>query len=240
MKSWQKGFDLDYLKELELRFSSYNDYAQHELSKFKKNNIADALSKDNIILLRDDAIIHYNEVKVKSKIKMFSDVILSEKQPGDIQIKNLGYISEHDKRHIIEFLNHDEKFLSNGVWVLINEENISDKQIAKETNFEKVGVKYTSVADIIGVYFRDANNVLADRKHYEIPKYEEYTLKKLIPDFSNITSVLSKQLDELNVDFTNHYSNYNKAKSWSAISLRGYKNDYRIRVSETKRLNNAI
>ena len=47
------------------------------------------------------------------------------------------------------------------------------------TNFEKVGVKYTSVADIIGVYFRDANNVLEDRKHYEIPKYEEYTLKKL-------------------------------------------------------------
>ena len=40
MKPWQKGFDLDYLKELELRFSSYNDYAQHELSKFKKNNIS--------------------------------------------------------------------------------------------------------------------------------------------------------------------------------------------------------
>ena len=116
MKPWQKGFDLDYLKELELRFSSYNDYAQHELSKFKKNNIADALSKDNIILLRDDAIIHYNSIKVKSKIKMFSDVVLSEKQPGDVQIKNLGYTSEHDKRHIIEFLNHDEKILSNGVW----------------------------------------------------------------------------------------------------------------------------
>ena len=66
MKPWQKGFDLDYLKELELRFSSYNDYAQHELSKFKKNNIADALSKDNIILLRDDAVIHYNSIKVKS------------------------------------------------------------------------------------------------------------------------------------------------------------------------------
>ena len=51
MKPWQKGFELDYLKELELRFSSYNDYAQHELSKFKKNNIADALSKDNITLV---------------------------------------------------------------------------------------------------------------------------------------------------------------------------------------------
>ena len=110
----------------------------------------------------------------------------------------------------------------------INEENLADKQIAKETQFEKVGVKYTSVADIIGVYFRDADNVFEDRKHFEIPEYEEYTLKKLTPDFSNITSLLSKQLDELKIDFTNHYSNYNKAKSWSAISLRGYKNDYKF------------
>ena len=228
MKPWQKGFELDYLKELESRFSSYNNYAQHELSKFKKNNIADALSKDNIILLRDNAIIHYNKVKVKSKISMFSGVTLSEKQPGDIQIKQLGYSSEYDKRHIIEFLFNDDRFQSCGVWLFINEENLSDKQIANETQFEKVGVKYTSVADIIGVYFRDANNVFEDRKHFDIPKYEEYTLKKLTPDFSNLTSILSKQLDEINVDFTNHYSNYNKAKSWSAISLRGYKNDYKF------------
>ena len=31
---------------------SYNKFAQHELSKFKKNNIAEALSKDQIQLLR--------------------------------------------------------------------------------------------------------------------------------------------------------------------------------------------
>ena len=35
-------------------------------------------------------------------------------------------------------------------------------------------------------------------------------------------------LEEMNIEYTNHYSNYNKAKSWSAISLRGYKNDYRF------------
>ena len=51
MKPWQKGFDLDYLKKLEKNFNSYNEYAQHELSKFKKNNIAEALSRDNIQLI---------------------------------------------------------------------------------------------------------------------------------------------------------------------------------------------
>ena len=36
LKAWQKGFELDYLKDLEKRFTSYNEYAQHEMSKFKK------------------------------------------------------------------------------------------------------------------------------------------------------------------------------------------------------------
>ena len=40
LKPWQKGFELDYLKELEKRFNSYNEYAQHELSKFKKNKFS--------------------------------------------------------------------------------------------------------------------------------------------------------------------------------------------------------
>ena len=70
LKPWQKGFELDYLKDLEKRFKSYNEYAQHELSKFKKNNIADALSKDELQLL-GKGIIHQSKVKVKSKINMF-------------------------------------------------------------------------------------------------------------------------------------------------------------------------
>ena len=58
LKPWQKGFELDYLKDLEKRFDSYNKFAQHELSKFKKNNIAEALSKDQIQLL-GRGLIHY-------------------------------------------------------------------------------------------------------------------------------------------------------------------------------------
>ena len=105
MKPWQKGFDLDYLKELELRFSSYNDYAQHELSKFKKNNIADALSKDNIILLRDDAIIHFNEVKVKGRahsIKAYEVLgqISGKKDQAVIKVSKKGFELTLDKEEI--------------------------------------------------------------------------------------------------------------------------------------------
>ena len=122
----------------------------------------------------------------------------------------------------------DTYYTNNNVWLLINEESGADKSIASEAHFEKVGVKYNSVADIIGVYFRNAGQVLEDRQHREVPVYEKYTLKPLQVSFTDITKQLAKQLEEMNIEYTNHYSNYNKAKSWSAISLRGYKNDYRF------------
>ena len=36
---------------------------------------------------------------------------------------------------------------------------------------------------------------------------------------------LINEVKDLDVEYTNHYSNYNKGKSWSALSLRGYSPD---------------
>ncbi len=227
MKPWQKGFDLDYLKKLEKNFNSYNEYAQHELSKFKKNNIAEALSRDNIQLI-GPALIHAEETKSKVNIWMFSGVLLGTKYPGDLHIKHLGYTHEQDRKNIITTLAEDIRYTTKNVWLYINEENPNDKDIAEKAGFKKVGAKYNSVADLIGVYFKDSNSALEDRQHPHIPTYEKYTLKPLDLDFTKIVPKLAKQLEEKSLEFTNHYSNYNKEKAWSAISLRGYSPDWRF------------
>lgn len=227
VKPWQHGFALDYLKKLEGLFESYNKYAQHELSKFKKNNIAEALSKDAIQLL-GKALIHNEVVKTKVNIWMFPGVLLGTKLPGDLHIKHLGYSDVNDMKNINIALTEHEHYTNRNIWLFINEENSSDKAIADEAGFEKVGVKYNSVADIVGVYFKNAGHTLEDRQHPKIPIYEKYTLKPFQLTFSGIVPHLAKQLEEKNLEFTNHYSNYNKEKSWSAISLRGYSPDWRF------------
>ena len=227
MKPWQKGFDLDYLKKLEKNFNSYNEYAQHELSKFKKNNIAEALSRDNIQLI-GPALIHAEETKSKVNIWMFSGVLLGTKYPGDLHIKHLGYTHEQDRKNIITTLSEDIRYTTKNVWLYINEENPNDKDIAEKAGFKKVGAKYNSVADLIGVYFKDSNSALEDRQHPHIPTFEKYTLKPFDLDFTKIVPKLAKQLEEKSLEFTNHYSNYNKEKAWSAISLRGYSPDWRF------------
>jgi hypothetical protein len=159
---------------------------------------------------------------------MFPGVLIGTKLPGDIHIKHLGYTDEFDKRNLITALTEDDYYNNKNIWLFINEENGQDKAIASETEFEKIGVKYNSVADIVGVYFRNAGHILEDRQHANVPKYERYTLKPLQLDFTELVPKIKKQLDEKALEFTNHYSNYNKERAWSAISLRGYADDWRF------------
>ena len=222
MKPWQHGFELDYLKEVESKFESWNAYAQHELSRFKKNTIAPALANDEIII-ENDSFIHWKKTKVKTKVEMLPKLLMSERQPGDIIIHRIAYGSEIDT--IVNILKTNENFTSNAVFMHIHEESERDKEVAQLSGFKRVGVKYSSVADMIGVYFRDKSNSLFERDFPKIEDYQFYGLVKAKRDYTNEMKQLSEEFKKFTYEFTNHYSNYNKNKSWSALSLRGYTSD---------------
>ena len=52
---------------------------------------------------------------------------------------------------------------------------------------------------------------------------EQTNIEKV--DLYNHIFSLIKAVEELDTEYTNHYSNYNKKKSWGALSLRGYTAD---------------
>ena len=47
-KPWQFGYDIDYLKFLEKEYEPYNRYSLSPFAKFKKNDIAKALSDNSL------------------------------------------------------------------------------------------------------------------------------------------------------------------------------------------------
>ena len=66
------------------------------------------------------------------------------------------------------------------------------------------------------------------REHPEVEDYEKLALTKLkLEKTYPVETALTGIKDKLQTlpEFTNHYSNYNKRGSWSAISLRGYRGD---------------
>ena len=53
MKDWQRGFELQYLKNLEQKYVDYNAYTLSPFAQFKKNNIAESLHKGTLVNLGD-------------------------------------------------------------------------------------------------------------------------------------------------------------------------------------------
>ena len=99
--------------------------------------------------------------------------------------------------------------------------------IAIAAGYRKLGIKINTFGDIQGVYFKDQPSFLGDRREFKeqnmmLPVEKLVLIKTNIPDVSNICDILAQRVEMMDYKFTNHYSNYNKDKSWSAISLRGY------------------
>tara|TARA_B100001093_G_scaffold367868_1_gene352769 strand:+ start:1572 stop:2663 length:1092 start_codon:yes stop_codon:yes gene_type:complete len=210
MKDWQHGFDLDYLKSVEQQFSDYNAYTLSPFAKFKKNNIAESLHKKNLILL-DDARYEKITSKVTSKITMYSNVVIAEKKKGDVTVGKLS-------GNINSLKNEIEK-IPQDTWLYVWAENEQHIKLAEELSFIRVGAKITTYGEIFTIYYKGT-----PRKFNVVDAAEELSIKKIKDVDINIVESIHDKLKTL-PEFTNHYSNYNKDNSWSALSLRGYTDD---------------
>lgn len=209
MKDWQHGYELEFLKELEYKFADYNEYTLSPFAKFKKNNIAEALEKGTLMLL-PNAAMEVVESKSASNITMHGDTVIAKKQKGDFTVGKLSGSLKSLK---------DEFDSPRDIWLYVWAENAKHCKFAEELGFCYVGPKITTYGEIFAIYYRG--------KPRDFPKVDaaEYlSIKKL----GNVSMNLIKSIREkllMLPEFTNHYSNYNKNKSWSALSLRGYTED---------------
>ena len=227
MKDWQKGIPLDELLKLEKTWEGYNERCLSPFLEMKKNKIAAAIDIDQYQYGNEWAI-QSRVLKVKSKINMYSayKIPIATVEKGDRVIDRLAFNQRTAGTVIEELKSYDED-----TFLYLNEECEVDRFVAKQAGYRKLGIKINTFGDIQGVYFKDQPSFLGDMREFKeqnmmLPA-EKLVLKKTnIPDVSNVCNIIRERLDIMNYEFTNHYSNYNKDKSWSAISLRGYTTDW--------------
>lgn len=211
MKPWQHGYELDYLLDLQLKYSEYNAYTLSPFAKYKKNNIAESLNKGTLINL-GDAMFEVVVSKSASNITMHGETVIAKKLKDDVTIgKLVGNIDTLKKQ--IPLLNGKSFFLY--VWA----ENSSHCQLAEELGFCYVGPKITTYGEIYAIYYKGT-----PRDFPKVDMAEYQSIKKIDNVDLNVIESIYDKLSNL-PNFTNHYSNYNKGKSWGALSLRGYTND---------------
>ena len=224
MKDWQKGIELDELLKLEKTWEGYNERCLSPFLEMKKNKIAAAIDSDTYKSGHEWAL-QSRILKVKTKINMYSayDIPIATVQKGD---RVVDRIACNQPDQLVEALRFNED-----TFLFINEEHNIDRFVASWAGFRKLGIKINTFGDIQGVYFKDrVEGAFGEREFPEanmmLPEEKLVLRKATIPDVSNICDIIKQRLDIMDYEFTNHYSNYNKNKSWSAISLRGYTPDW--------------
>lgn len=211
MKDWQHGYDLDYLKNIERQYSEYNAWTLSPFAKFKKNNIAESLHKGNLLLL-EDANMEVVVSKTSSNITMHGDTVIGKKQKGDVTIGKLaGNLNTIRKQ--IESLN------GKSFWLYVWAEYSYHTKFAEDLGFCYVGPKITTYGEIYAIYYKGE-----PRDFPKVDPAEFLSIKKVNDVDVGLIDKIAQKLKELPT-FTNHYSNYNKDKSWGALSLRGYTSD---------------
>lgn len=211
MKNWQHGYELEYLKEVESQYADYNKYTLSPFAKFKKNNVAESLHKGTLILL-DDAMLEMTKSKVSSKISMHGDTVIARKQKDDITIgKIVGNLNA--------VKNYIETLESSPIWLFVWAEDESHVKFAEENGFEYIGPKITTYGEVHSIYYKGE-----ERERISVDPAEYLSIKKVEDVNASLIETIENKLKNL-PEFTNHYSNYNKKKSWSALSLRGYSDD---------------
>jgi hypothetical protein len=253
-KPWQHGHSLEFLKKLEGFFTDYNTKVRSPFAAFKKNSIAASLHDDELIAVfpsgtdkpktlafapsvmqpMDKAIGMFtmSEAKVRSEITMFPDVVIGVKEPGDRVVQRFVCEPGSEELFVEGF-----KTCPWALWMYILEEDAQQKRVAKLSGFKRIGVKINTHSDIFGVYFKDARpNALQvatgdvkTRPHPKVSKFEDYALElmkiKKLPDFKKDLKATIERVKNFKMEFTDHYSNYNKDHAWGALSIRGYSPD---------------
>jgi hypothetical protein len=229
MKDWQHGVQMDLLKEIEAFYAPYNAHALSPFGKFKKNNVAQQLHLGGLSVIRGgsdqhiDACYVSKRAKMPSKIVMHGKTVIGEKMKGDCTISHLCATPQglNDLFRSLLWV-----FVEENTWLTCYAGQKDICTLAEENGFKRIGYKVSSFAEITAVYFRDsAASSFGPRQHPKVSIADLVGMAKIRPvDCTLLVGILQK-IDSLKLNYTAHYSNYNRDRAWSALSLRGYSPD---------------
>lgn len=249
MKPWQKNIALEVIDEVVEFYSDYNKkFCLSPFTEVNRPKVASGLADGSLRVLRgceveggaeDDmslkAAFFQKETKVRTQITELGQ-LSGYKMPGDITISNINHDESEAAvewlgRMIASSLIHST---TKTVHLEYNPEHVLEHDIVLDlldkVDFKLVGHKYASTGEVFRrLVIRSRDFIYTDELNsvYKIvPRWKDVGIAKISSDPSIIEIVKSFDFTNLfDQPFMNHYSNYNKGKSWSAVSIKGFSSD---------------
>ena len=218
-KPWQRGYSLDELLALEARYLDYNAHARSPFSAMRKNRVADCLSRGVLKLGRTWAYVS-ETAKSKATLRHFPNLHFGIRQRGDLTLSYLA-VDWREAEWGAEWarLRAD---VAAPIWVRIWADDDAGNTALIESGFRRIGTKVTSFGEVFAWYLRASDAECVQRVLEISPVHFHGVSRVMLSDTKELVTHLAAEVDRLDLSFANHYSRYNVAKSWSALSLRGY------------------
>ena len=230
VKAWQHGYPLETLLAIEKTYARYNQHSLSPFSIVKKNTIAEKLFQLTLHVSpeRDEGVPRwaYNcaVTKVHTSMRLFQDIEVARREKGDVVLTHIaGDWSDASWRaEWIALLDG----ITAPLWVQVWADDAEMCKIVSAT-CRRVGSKVSTFGEVLTWFFRDAEDTRTPRVFSTIPSEHLLGCCQLLlePTFADCVSDMTRELSALSLAFTNHYSNYNANKAWSALALRGYSAD---------------
>lgn len=222
LASWQNGFDLDRLKMLAAPFKAM--HAPLVFGAFgltKEREVADALAEGRLIWTGRpaEACAIARPLSKDSQHSDFTGRDIELHGPclmvGSIAARNPA-AAERLVQAIVA------RAAGVRLYAEIFEEDAIVKTAMLREGFSYIGTKIMAGSEIKGLY------VLGDAAGYApLPSEEMPSISVIDPGFlaPELLAAVRDELEHNGPGWAQHYSSYNKRKSWTAFSLRGYDDD---------------
>jgi hypothetical protein len=224
--AWQRGFDLDRLRQLKALFARYKPYAFGRFSMPNEAAIAEMLDKNSVSLLMagddDPRGVAISRIATRDSVRSDFAGRQFKIKKGDVVFLHLTWVGEIEDQSVEDLL----AIAGNrSCWAEIHSEDRPRIQALQRRGFEAVGSRIAASSEMTTIMLR--SNRPALRLPAPLAAHDQATLtqlsKRAITD-EEIAQILS-EIAAHQPEWANHYSSYNEGKSWSAISLRGFSPD---------------
>ena len=225
-KDWQKGQTMFTLQAIAQVFKHHDEgLVLGAFTGFKERDAASALDAGHLVTIEEEgrpvAVCVYKRLSSGSKVKDFSQRVFASTKKGDIVISRFACFPGRHK----ELASLIRSVISDGDVVFVEawQEKDTDVKLMHELGLHYVCSKIRASSEIRSVWCSTASRIVASYDD-DGQQAEPLNLTQLEIDTIDVEPLVAK-LDELQLSFADHYSNYNVKNTWTALALRGYSDD---------------
>ena len=216
---WQRGVELDELKALTQPFRvRHKPLVFGAFGLTKERDVADAITGKRFTFARAGASVGaaaiWKRLRSSSSRVDFRGVAV-EIPAGDLVVSAFAATDADAGARVLRKLVDGAK---SPVWACLFEEDKIATKLARDAGLEKAATQITAGSEVIGLY------VIGRPLPPQPESAENASLCMLTERFAGVRELEAAraELEKLESPWAQHYSSYNKRKSWTAFALRGY------------------